>query len=597
MDMNILTIDALSATSAQPVCLSPSRRASKASGLDQDGSQLVFGGTEGQTGNNRGQPVSKAASTRGKDTPQSYNIANNGQVSDKGLTNHGFENILKRQLGPDKSTGESGGKVETKPKKSVASDKTEQVITAFQGVIAISAEQKQSVADGKAVASQTVLSPSTIKGNRSSAEAQADVGGEFTAGMNMGGVRQSVLRQSQAASSTARNQVMPSRTKTLPADQMAGTQQSQERLEGVPGASSNTSSGKTSVNSAIISPRSVENAVRMNVPANTTGSGKPVESANQQSRGGNAESTGSADQQQSVQTKTQSAALSAVTVTGRRDAGRVLDSTAAGGRAGGGEVTSQDRVKDKLGNDRQKGSQQIAADRVGYEPAEKLNVEKIDLYFGKSSTPKQESGNGTPQQAGGQVSSLGIAQIAANSRPVVADQSSVTANNGSMSDTAAAIREQICQSVQASIQQGNNQITIHLNPPDLGRVSVKFSQQGNELTGMLEVTNPQTRAEIQQAIPEIIRSLEESGISVKHIDVTLSDLPRQSAQESFRDNSSQDLWQQFGNHGFQNTGGNQPSPDSYVTPAYSENGTAVSNDTSFNQNQSSPSNNLLDVLI
>jgi flagellar hook-length control protein FliK len=155
----------------------------------------------------------------------------------------------------------------------------------------------------------------------------------------------------------------------------------------------------------------------------------------------------------------------------------------------------------------------------------------------------------------------------------------------------------ICQSVQASIQQGNSQITIHLNPPELGRVSVKFTERGNELTGLLEVTNPQTRAEIRHAIPEIIRSLEQSGISVKHIDVTLSDLPRQPAQESFRDNSSGDLWQQFGNQGFQNPGGNQSSPDSFVTPTYSGNGAAVHNDTSFGPRQSSPSNNLLDVLI
>jgi flagellar hook-length control protein FliK len=340
----------------------------------------------------------------------------------------------------------------------------------------------------------------------------------------------------------------------------------------------------------------------MNVPANTNGSGKLVESANQQSRGGNAETTVSADQTQSVQSKTQYAVLSAVT--GRRDAGRVLDSTATGGQPNGAQAKYNNRVKDKLSNDRtstslvgsQKGSQQIAAERVSFEPAEKLNVEKIDLVSGKSSTSQQESGNATPQQVSGQITSLGTAQFAANSRPV-AEQSSVTANSGSTSDTAAAIREQICQSVAASIQQGNSQITVHLNPPDLGRVSVKFSQQGNELTGLLEATNPQTRAEIQQAIPEIIRSLQESGISVKHIDVTLSDLPRQSAQESFRDNSSQDLWQQFGNHSFQNTGGNQPSPDSYVTPAYFENGTAFSNDTSFGQNQSSPSDNLLDVLI
>ena len=261
-----------------------------------------------------------------------------------------------------------------------------------------------------------------------------------------------------------------------------------------------------------------------------------------------------------------------------------------------------------MGGDQQKGSQDTSKTGTDSEQetgrlTEKLNVENIDLVSDKNSTPKSESGNGTSQTVVGQISALDAPQAAAGSRPAVADQSAATTANGSSSDTASAIREQICQSVPASIQQGNSQITIHLHPPELGRVSVKFSEQGNELTGLLEATNPQTRAEIRQAIPEIIRSLEQSGISVKSIDVTLSDLPRQPAQESLRDNSSGDLWQQFGNQGFQNTGQNQSSPDSFVTPTYSGNGTAVGNDTSLGRNQSSPSDssdgsdNLLDVLI
>jgi hypothetical protein len=134
-------------------------------------------------------------------------------------------------------------------------------------------------------------------------------------------------------------------------------------------------------------------------------------------------------------------------------------------------------------------------------------------------------------------------------------------------------------------------------------VSVKFSEQGNELTGLLEATNPQTRAEIRQAVPEIIRSLEELGVSIKRLDVVLSDLsdksnlPRQSAQQSLRDNSSQDLLWQSGQHGFQDAGGNRPSHDSFVAPAYLGNTAGASRETSLGSHQSSSSDNLLDVLI
>jgi hypothetical protein len=386
--------------------------------------------------------------------------------------------------------------------------------------------------------------------------------------------------------------------------QTTGVQQGQRRIDSELEAPPNTDTGQTRGNSAVVSPRSVDNTVKMNVSANPqqAGSDKPVKSANQNNRGGDTESIDVPGQSGVVQSKIQFEALSAVTVTGQRDTRQVLGSVAAGGRPVGGEVTSSGRIKDKLGGDRQKGSQDSSQTSAGSSQetgrlTDKLNVEKIDLISANSRTPKSESGNGASQTAGTQISALDTAQAAAGSRSAVADQSAATAANGSTSDTASAIREQICQSVQASIQQGNSQITIRLHPPELGRVSVKFSQLGNELTGLLEATNPQTRAEIRHAIPEIIRSLEQSGISVKNIDVTLSDLPRQPVQESFRDNSSQDFWQQFGNQGFQNTGQNQPSPDSFVTPAYPENGTTVHNDASLGPNQSSPSDNLLDVLI
>ncbi len=584
MNLNLLTIDALSATAAQPVRTGPARKAGKADGLDNADSQLAFGGVEGPAGGKRGESVLTTASARGADKSKSYNITTNTQETGQKPLNRGFKNILKRRLVSDESSDESGdGKVAAKPQNLVTSDKTGQALTAFQGAIAVSAKQKQSVTDGKATLNQptqAVPGALTKAGNLSSA-----------AGGNTGGVQRSVLQQTQVVSNTAQNQAGDSQAIPSTAAQTTGAQQEQRQTRG---------------NSAAASPRLVDNTIKMNVPANTTGSGKPVKSANQNNRSGDTQLVDATGRSGVGQSKTQFAALSAVTVSDSRDV-RQVESAAAKGRTGG-DVTSSDHIKDKLGGGRQKGSLDLSKPVAGSRQDtgrlnEKLNIENIDLVSAKNSTPKSESGDGASQTLGGQTSALDASQAAAGSRSAVTDQSAATAADGSTSDTAAAIREQIYQSIQASIQQGNSQITIRLHPPELGRVSVKFSQLGNELTGLLEVTNSQTRAEIRQAIPEIIRSLEESGISVKHIDVTLSDSPRQPAQGSFRDNSSGDLWQQFGNQGSQNSGQNQPSHDSFVTPAYSGNVTAVGNDASLSRNQSSPpdssdgSDNLLDVLI
>jgi flagellar hook-length control protein FliK len=138
-----------------------------------------------------------------------------------------------------------------------------------------------------------------------------------------------------------------------------------------------------------------------------------------------------------------------------------------------------------------------------------------------------------------------------------------SANN----DPAGAIREQISQSVAAAAQQLNRQITIQLNPPELGKVSVKFSQTGAELTGFIEASNPRTRADINQQIPEIIRSLEQAGVTVKRIDVTLSDLPGRSNHDSPRDNSSQFNWDRTAGYTFNDSPRRHFSSDSYMTPS------------------------------
>ena len=87
-------------------------------------------------------------------------------------------------------------------------------------------------------------------------------------------------------------------------------------------------------------------------------------------------------------------------------------------------------------------------------------------------------------------------------------------------------------------QEGQNQqITIQLNPPELGKVLIKFQEQDNQITGLLEVSKTQTRIEIEQAIPQIIRSLQDSGIQIKRLDVALSQ-EEQPDQGALRDSAS-----------------------------------------------------------
>jgi len=84
------------------------------------------------------------------------------------------------------------------------------------------------------------------------------------------------------------------------------------------------------------------------------------------------------------------------------------------------------------------------------------------------------------------------------------------------------VSEQIQESINSSIRQGSQQIIIRLNPPELGKVAIKFTEQGNDIMGLLQVDKPQTRDQIQQALPEIIQNLQNSGITIKKLEVVLT---------------------------------------------------------------------------
>ena len=88
-------------------------------------------------------------------------------------------------------------------------------------------------------------------------------------------------------------------------------------------------------------------------------------------------------------------------------------------------------------------------------------------------------------------------------------------------DISAQISRQITESIHSSMTrgEGDRQITVRLNPPELGSVVIKFSSQSNQLSGILEVSKAETKLEIEHALPHIIRTLSDNGIQLRKIDV------------------------------------------------------------------------------
>ena len=158
---------------------------------------------------------------------------------------------------------------------------------------------------------------------------------------------------------------------------------------------------------------------------------------------------------------------------------------------------------------------------------QKLNIAAMQVSTGQTKDRSISTSNKNTSQ--------GLEQIFShnNSQTIITEQNPSSAKNttaanltsqNSSRDVSADIGKQILESVQRTIsQQGvERQITVRLNPPELGKVLIKFQQHDTELTGLMEVSKSQTRFEIEQTLPQIIRNLADSGIQIKRLEVMLS---------------------------------------------------------------------------
>ena len=138
-----------------------------------------------------------------------------------------------------------------------------------------------------------------------------------------------------------------------------------------------------------------------------------------------------------------------------------------------------------------------------------------------------------------------------------------TSKDNPTENTVLPVSRQVQESMQTSLQNGVKQITIQLNPPSLGRVSITFQETAGEITGRLIVSKAETRLEIEQSLPQIIQNLANSGINIKRVEVVLTSnsdqysLKEQSLQEGTSQqnsfNNPQDGFQNDANQSWTNS--------------------------------------------
>jgi flagellar hook-length control protein FliK len=147
---------------------------------------------------------------------------------------------------------------------------------------------------------------------------------------------------------------------------------------------------------------------------------------------------------------------------------------------------------------------------------------------------RQDAANtGAPKgnESGGKVASehfsLGI--MSGLTKTVTLDN--FVANSNVTAHTVLNLTGQIAVAVRNASDKIGQKVSVSLNPPELGKISIKFEKDGDQVSGCLQVEKPDTKSHIESNLSQIIQNLHDAGIQLKRFDIILQDQSVRSQQE------------------------------------------------------------------
>ena len=193
---------------------------------------------------------------------------------------------------------------------------------------------------------------------------------------------------------------------------------------------------------------------------------------------------------------------------------------------------------------------------------QKLNVTELQIPAPQTKNQSRSPANGFSDSNFDQLLARNDAQIAVTQQSSTASEAGQAAGNAYAADVSTDLTGQILESIYSSLSGGHRQITIRLNPPELGKVFIKFQEHDTHITGLLEVSSPQTQYEIEQALPQIIQNLQDSGVQIKRLEIVLA---QQTDHYALADQSQPDGWFQQHNFTAYDTPVGDRSPNEWLT--------------------------------
>lgn len=95
------------------------------------------------------------------------------------------------------------------------------------------------------------------------------------------------------------------------------------------------------------------------------------------------------------------------------------------------------------------------------------------------------------------------------------------------------VLEQISDAVLKDLGQGRKQMTIQLDPENLGKAQVILQVKGKEISAMIQVEDAQTAAMLSANMDSLKKTLEDQGLTVQNLEVQAGLTSRQDQQAAF----------------------------------------------------------------
>lgn len=100
---------------------------------------------------------------------------------------------------------------------------------------------------------------------------------------------------------------------------------------------------------------------------------------------------------------------------------------------------------------------------------------------------------------------------------------------------------QVETGILRNLQDGVKQLTLQLDPGDLGTLTLVLSVKEKEVSAVIRADNPETAKVIEDQLHKIRQSLENQGLKVENLEV----------QSNINNNNAKQQWEGFAQHNFQ----------------------------------------------